>query len=163
LSETDLLQSGAPRDQRVTDKVQSYSPPSRNLVKHSALETLQDKRLLLIDDNADVGTFVSTVARLEGASLVLAATGEDGLKALQQKPCVDLVLLDLSLPGIQGWDVLDEINRQQESERPPVVVFSAYADGTSRERATAMGAIGFISKPVGARDLVEQLKAFLSH
>jgi DNA-binding response OmpR family regulator len=121
---------------------------------------LKGNRILLVEDNADIRAFVSTVARLEGASLVIAATGEEGLTALGQEEHLDLVLLDLNLPGIQGWDVLQEV-KERDAE-PPVVVFSAYTDAPTRERAAEMGAAGFIAKPVGARELVEQLKAFLA-
>jgi DNA-binding response OmpR family regulator len=125
-------------------------------------DTLQGKRLLLIEDSLDIQAFVGTVARLEGAILLLATTGEEGLEALKLEPPVHLVLVDLNLPGIQGWDVLQEINSEAGLERPAVVIFSAFMDEPTRERAAEMGAIGFIAKPVGARDLVEQLEAFLS-
>jgi two-component system cell cycle response regulator DivK len=122
---------------------------------------LHGKRLLLVEDNADIQAFVSTVARLEGADLKTASTGEEGLAALKENGGLDLVLLDLNLPGIQGWDVLEGI-RSEDGSAPRIVVFSAYTDAPTRERAAEMGAIGFIAKPVGARELVEQLKAFLA-
>jgi len=124
--------------------------------------TLQGKQILLIEDNADIQAFVSTVARLEGANLVIAPTGEDGLETLKNQPCLDLVLLDLNLPGVQGWDVLGEMKSKDGSGQLPVVVFSAFTDAPTRERAIEMGAIGFIAKPIGARELVEQLTAFCS-
>jgi len=122
---------------------------------------LDGKRLLLVEDNADIQAFVSTVARLEGADLVTATTGEEGMAAIKEQTDIDLVLLDLNLPGIQGWDVLQEIKSGAAPDRR-VVVFSAYTDGPTRDRANEMGATGFIAKPVGARELVEQLKAYLS-
>ena len=121
---------------------------------------LHGKRLLLVEDNADIQAFVGTVARLEGATLIAASTGEEGLVALKSEAAPDLVLLDLNLPGIQGWDVLEQI--KSEGSNLPVVVFSAYTDTPTRERAAQMGAVGFIAKPVGARELVEQLRAFLA-
>jgi CheY-like chemotaxis protein len=121
---------------------------------------LHGKRLLLVEDNADIQAFVGTVARLEGATLIAASTGEEGLVALKSEAAPDLVLLDLNLPGIQGWDVLEQI--KSEGSNLPVVVFSAYTDTPTRERAAQMGAVGFIAKPVGARELVEQLTAFLT-
>lgn len=123
--------------------------------------SLQGKRLLLVEDNADIQAFVSTVARMEGANLVTASTGEEGLSALRRDTALDLVLLDLNLPGIQGWDVLQEIRSGADPD-PPVVVFSAYTDAPTRTRAAQMGAAGFIAKPVGARELVDQLEAFLT-
>ena len=123
---------------------------------------LHGKSILLVEDNADIQAFVSTVARLEGAELVVAPTGEDGLEALKKQESLDLVLLDLNLPGIQGWDILVDMNSRKEFQQLPVVVFSAFTDAPTRERAAAMGAVGFIAKPVGARELVDQLKVFLS-
>jgi CheY-like chemotaxis protein len=122
---------------------------------------LHGKKLLLIEDNADIQAFVGTVARLEGATLVTASTGEEGLSALKADADHDLVLLDLNLPGIQGWEVLEQMKAPDGSDLP-VVVFSAYTDTPTRERAAQLGASGFIAKPVGARELVEQLKAFLT-
>jgi DNA-binding response OmpR family regulator len=122
---------------------------------------LQGKRLLLVEDNADIRAFVSTVARLEGADIVTVSKGEDGLSTLLAETQVDLVLLDLNLPGIQGWDVLREIGDATDV-KPPVVVFSAYTDAPTRKRVTDMGAIGFIAKPIGARELVSKLETFLS-
>jgi DNA-binding response OmpR family regulator len=123
---------------------------------------LHGKSILLVEDNTDIQAFVSTVARLEGAELVVAPTGEDGLEALKKQESLDLVLLDLNLPGIQGWDILVDMNARKEFQQLPVVVFSAFTDAPTRERAAAMGAVGFIAKPVGARELVDQLKVFLS-
>lgn len=123
--------------------------------------TLYGKQILLIEDSADIQAFVSTVARLEGASVTVASTGEDGLETLKQHSDIDLVLLDVELPGIQGWDVLQEVPSTHHSVPPPVVIFSAYTDAPTRERAAELGAIGFIAKPIGARELVEQLRAYL--
>jgi DNA-binding response OmpR family regulator len=122
---------------------------------------LQGKRFLLVEDNADIQAFVSTVARLEGADIVTASKGEVGLSMLSGQAPLDFVLLDLNLLGIQGWDVLREIGDATDA-RPPVVVFSAYTDAPTQKRAKDMGAVGFIAKPVGARELVSKLEAFLS-
>jgi CheY-like chemotaxis protein len=119
---------------------------------------MKGKRILLIEDNKDIQEFVSTIARLEGAELTVAGTGEDGLAELKRTPPPDVVLLDLNLPGIQGWDVLEELRKEDASL--PVVVFSAFIDADTRERAMRMGANGFISKPVGAREFVQSVTLY---
>ena len=155
-TETKLLQSAFSRDHRVT-----FARHPEWGVSNRMPDGLQGKRLLLVEDNADIQAFVSTVARLEGADIVTASKGEEGLSILSGESQVDLVLLDLNLPGIQGWDVLREIGDATDA-RPPVVVFSAYTDAPTRKRAADMGAMGFIAKPIGARELVNKLEAFLS-
>ena len=124
-------------------------------------QPLQGKKLLLVEDNADIQAFVGTVARLEGATLIAASSGEEGIDTVKNNPDLDLVLLDLNLPGIQGWDVLQDI-RSDASRDLAVVVFSAFTDAPTRKRAEEMGASGFIAKPVGARELVNQLSAYLA-
>ncbi len=121
---------------------------------------LTGKRILLVEDNAEIQKFISTVARLEGIDLATASNGEEALAFLADDSELDLILLDLNLPGIQGWDVLQEISSRTARD-PQVVVFSAYTDVPTRNRAADLGAIGFIAKPVGARQLVKQLEGFL--
>jgi CheY-like chemotaxis protein len=125
---------------------------------------VRGKRILLIEDNEDTRAFVRTVARLEGADLTMAATGEEGLEILNaaEEP-FDLIVLDVNLPGIAGWDVLDDVRQRDfEGEKaPPVVLFTALNDAETSAMAERLGAAGMITKPVGAKDLVEQLKKYL--
>lgn len=122
---------------------------------------MHGKRVLLIDDNADILAFVSLIARMEGIDLIPAVSGEDGIVAYEKSGPIDLVLLDVNLPGIQGWDVLEHI--AGGAATPPVVlVFTAFADGETRKRAISMGAADVVQKPIGARELVEILRRHLS-
>lgn len=79
-----------------------------------------------------------------------AACGEDALIVLMQKQ-VDLVLLDLTMPGLSGYDVLAEMRKKNLTV--PVVVISADVQRLARERVIALGAIDFIAKPVNAEAL----------
>lgn len=119
-----------------------------------------DKLMLLIEDNPDSKAFVSIIARMEGISLTTADSGEDGIAAYDRSGPFDLVLLDINLPGIPGWDVLQHI-RGESSAPPPVLVFTALADNETRERAVSMGAAAVVQKPIGARELVEILRRYV--
>jgi DNA-binding response OmpR family regulator len=124
---------------------------------------VRGKRILLIEDNEDTRAFVRTVARLEGADLTMASTGEEGLAVLSaaEEP-FDLIVLDVNLPGIAGWDVLDDVRQRDfDGEAPPVVLFTALNDSETSAMAERLGAAGMITKPVGAKDLVDQLKKYL--
>lgn len=121
---------------------------------------LSGKVLLLVEDSPDVQSFVGTIARLEGAELVVASTGEEGLEHLESGKKFDLLILDLNLPGIQGWDIITSIRDEQRTE-PPILVFSAFIDSETQERVAAMGAAGFMGKPIGAREFVETVNKYL--
>jgi len=122
---------------------------------------MREKSILLVEDNRDIQVFVGTIARLEGANLRIAASGEEALQLLDARVHFDLILLDLNLPGVSGWDVLSRARSAPESDDTPVVVFSAHIDAATRERAQALGASGFLLKPIGAREFVEAINAFL--
>ncbi len=123
---------------------------------------VRGKRILLIDDDRDVQRFVSGVLALEGAHFSGEATGEEGLARLRSSDRFDLVLLDLSLPGMSGWDVLSAYTMGVGAPgHAPVVIFTGEF-GVALERSMEMGAAGHILKPVGARELVERIDSFLS-
>ncbi len=86
----------------------------------------------------------------EQAVCLEAACGEDALAILAQKN-VDLVLLDLTMPGLSGYDVLAEMRKRNLTV--PVVVISADVQRLARERVIELGAIAFIAKPVSAEAL----------
>jgi DNA-binding response OmpR family regulator len=98
------------------------------------------------------------VLSLEGAEPVIAGDGAAALAFLREG-CADLVVLDLSLPGISGWDVLETARR--ETMTCPFVILTASAGQASRERALDMGAIEYLVKPIGARELVSALERYL--
>lgn len=98
-------------------------------------------RALVVDDEKDVKDFVSLV--LEDGGFAVDCAG-DGFEALDKIAAThpDVVVLDLMLPGIDGWGVLHRLRRLPHA--PPVVILSAYADGA---RALKAGAAACLSKP----------------
>jgi len=114
--------------------------------------------LLVVDDSKSSRQInIAHVRDLFGAQVVCieADSGEDALKTLTERK-IDLVLLDLTMPGISGYDVLAEL--RQRHLTVPVIVISADIQRLAKERVAALGAIGFIEKPVRA----EALRAMLT-
>jgi two-component system response regulator TctD len=120
---------------------------------------VRGKRILLVEDDENVQRFVSRLMELEGASLSVSGTAEDG-EALLEAGHFDLVIVDINLPGRSGWDLLQEAKGR--GTPCPMVVFTASVNPEYEQRALSLGAAGFITKPVGARELVERLKTFLA-
>jgi DNA-binding response OmpR family regulator len=119
---------------------------------------VRGKRILLVEDDEDVQRFVSRLMELEGATLSVSGTAEDGEQLLVDEQ-FDLVILDINLPGRSGWDLLQEAKGRRIA--CPIVVFTASVNPENEQRALNLGAAGFITKPVGARELVDRLKTFL--
>lgn len=114
--------------------------------------------LLVVDDSKSSRQVnVALVRDLCGAQVICieAASGEDALAVLARQQ-IDLLLLDLTMPGISGYDVLAELRRQHSTV--PVIVISADIQKLAKERVAALGAIGFIEKPVSP----EALRAMLT-
>ncbi len=89
---------------------------------------------------------------LEGYHVLQAGDGEEGMR-LARESRVALVLLDLRLPGISGWVVLEQIKSNPELSAVPVIVFTASAGVPQKERALSMGAANYLVKPLSATRL----------
>ena len=105
--------------------------------------------VLVIEDEVDVRKFASRVLTLEGFTVLETDNGEQGLKLVRKNKCA-LVLLDLRLPGRDGWFVLKKMKEDPALRDVPVIVFTASAGIPQRERALRMGAVDYLIKPLSA-------------
>ena len=119
------------------------------------------KTVLVIDDDADILRFVSRVLELEGYAVLQANNGDEGLRLAREKKC-HLVLLDLRMPGRDGWSVLEEIVADSKLCTVPVIVLTASAHKVEEERAYSMGAQGYSVKPLSAASLRERVSQALA-
>jgi adenylate cyclase len=116
--------------------------------------------ILIIEDEDDIRTFASRVLELEGYRVLQASDGDEGLK-LARGNQVALVLLDLRLPGRDGWAVLSQMKDDPELSSIPVVVFTASAGVPQQSRALAGGAADYLVKPLSATSLREPIARIL--
>ena len=118
------------------------------------------KTVLIIEDEIDIQNFVSRVLELEGYQVLKANEGERGMEIMRENP-VALVLLDLRLPGRDGWSVLHEIRRNAELSKIPVIVLTAIADTLQKRRTLRMGATKYLIKPMSAHSLTRTVANIL--
>ena len=114
------------------------------------------KKVLVIEDDTDVRSFASRVLELEGYRVLQAENGDEGLK-LARKIQIDLVLLDLRLPGLDGWSVLEQLKSEPKLASIPVVVFTASVAVSQQTRALAAGAADYLVKPLSASSLLKMV------
>jgi two-component system KDP operon response regulator KdpE len=117
-------------------------------------------RVLVIDDEPAIRRFLRTSLTAQGYSLLEAEDGETGL-AMLQRNAVDVLVLDLGLPGISGLDVLKELRDGHSSV--PVIVLSSRDDETGKVTALDMGADDYVTKPFGMDELLARIRAAVRH
>jgi DNA-binding response OmpR family regulator len=112
----------------------------------------KEKTVLIIEDEVDIRSFIARVLELEGYNVLEASDGTRGMEIIRENK-IALVLLDLRLPGPDGWSVLREIKHNPELAGIPVVVITAIAETIQRKKTLRMGATSYLVKPLSARSL----------
>lgn len=116
------------------------------------------KRILIIEDDKSIAELERDYLEIEGFSVVIALSGNDGLnKALKEE--VDLVLLDLMLPGIDGFQICKAIRTEKDI---PILMVSAKKEDIDKIRGLGLGADDYIVKPFSPSELVARVKAHIS-
>ena len=113
--------------------------------------------ILAVDDEIRILQLLRTTLQLAGYRVLTASTGTEGLQMAQQ-PDVDMVLLDLGLPGLNGFDVLARLRQVSDV---PVIIVTAWEEEDNKVRGLEMGADDYLTKPFGRRDLLARIQAVL--
>ena len=117
------------------------------------------RRVLLIEDDTDIGEAISYQLEKVGLQVKVAKTGEEGLEAVRRG--VDLVLLDLNLPGMDGLEVCRMIRKQTTTAHVPIIIVSARADEVDRVLGLEMGADDYMVKPFSLKELAARCRVAL--
>jgi len=117
------------------------------------MDTATATRVLVVDDEPQVVWMLRFSLEAEGYQTFSARDGRAALEEIRQhRP--SLVLLDIMMPVMDGWSVMEELRLLPEGERPRVIVVSARASMRDREKAAELGADAFIPKPFNVDDLL---------
>jgi DNA-binding response OmpR family regulator len=117
------------------------------------------RRVLLIEDDGDIAEAIGYQLEKVGLQVKVAKTGEEGLEAVRRG--VDLVLLDLNLPGMDGLEVCRLIRRQTTTAHLPIIIVSARADEVDRVLGLEMGADDYVVKPFSLKELAARCRVAL--
>ncbi|MBA4118956.1 MAG: two-component system response regulator [Candidatus Puniceispirillum sp.] len=118
-------------------------------------------RILLVEDNEMNRDMLSRRLVRQGYEVLLAFDGEEGVaKTIQEKP--DLVLMDMSLPKMDGWQATRVLKSQEETRTIPVIALTAHAMVEDREKALEAGCDDFDTKPIELERLLNKMKALIS-
>jgi DNA-binding response OmpR family regulator len=114
-------------------------------------------RILAVDDEADTRRFLTDLLTQEGHEVSTASTGLEALVVIQIHP-FDVVLLDLMMPGVDGFQVIRMITDHWVNRRVPVVIMSSRRDAHSRSFARIFGCVQYLDKPFKPEALLEVLR-----
>ena len=118
------------------------------------------KRVLVVEDNSDNRILITDILESLDYEVIVAEDGELGVKmAGEVNP--DLILMDLSLPKMDGWTATSKIKSQEHLAQIPVIALTAHAMVGDRERAIEAGCDDYITKPIDLRALATMLQQYL--
>ena len=117
-------------------------------------------RVLVIDDEAPIRLLCRVNLEAEGMQVLEAADGPSGLaKARAEKP--DIVLLDVMMPGLDGWGVAERMLEGEETQRIPIIFLTARAEFRDRARGLDIGGVDYITKPFNPVELAPLVRNLL--
>ncbi|TCK28561.1 response regulator receiver domain-containing protein [Ancylobacter aquaticus] len=117
-------------------------------------------KILLVEDNEMNRDMLSRRLARNGFEVVIAVNGQEGVDlALSEKPA--LILMDMSLPVLDGWEATRQVKANPETAGIPVIALTAHAMASDREQAMAAGCDDFDTKPVELPRLLEKIKTRL--
>lgn len=119
--------------------------------------TEQQRKILVVDDEEAVRRFLQRILEDAGYDVITAANGQKALDKVSQFD-IDLVLLDIKMPGIDGFEVLERIRQHSNI---PVIMVSALGEVASTESSLGLGADDYVTKPFSTRELLARIQVKL--
>jgi DNA-binding response OmpR family regulator len=119
------------------------------------------KRVLVVDDEPNIVVSLRFLMEREGFQVEVAATGEAAVAALARQPA-DLVLLDVMMPELDGFEVCQRIRANPAWRATKIVMLTAKGREVERDKGMALGADAYVTKPFSTRDLVTRVKQMLA-
>lgn len=117
-------------------------------------------KVLVVDDEPNIVLSLEFLMEQAGFEVVTAEDGEQALARVKDDQ-PDLLLLDISLPGISGFDVLERLRSEEATAQLPIIMLTAHGRDVEREKGMALGADDYITKPFSTQSLVEKVKILL--
>ncbi len=144
-------------------EVEKIDAAKRNVLieLHDPAKVLAGKKVLIVDD--DIRNIFALTSVLERQNMVIhsAETGRDAIETAQAAPDIDIVLMDIMMPEMDGLDTMRAIRKNSAFKNLPIVAVTAKAMKGDREKCIEAGAWDYLSKPVDTEQMLSVLKAWL--
>lgn len=125
-------------------------------------KSADDYTILVVDDSEDMRVLLYQLLHDEGYTVLQAEDGQEALQeATEHHP--DLILMDMSLPGMNGWEVVQRLRNMQKYRDTPIIAVTAHTTAADEERSLAAGCTMHINKPFDILALLEYVGGLLDH
>jgi len=128
---------------------------------HNSSRVLEGKKALIVDDDMRNIFALSTVLHDQGMNMVSANNGREAIRLVKQEPDIDIVLMDIMMPEMDGITTMQEIRKLPEKKDLPIIAVTAKAMKGDREKCIRAGAWDYLSKPVDTIHLLAVLRGWL--
>ncbi|MGO9432292.1 response regulator [Rhodoblastus sp.] len=122
---------------------------------------LDGRRILLVEDDVRNIFSLTAVLEREGAVVIVARNGIEALSRLDRGPSIDLILMDIMMPEMDGFEAMREIRKRNASKSPPIIALTAKAMADDRQQCLAAGANDYIAKPIDVEKLLSLIRVWL--
>jgi CheY-like chemotaxis protein len=145
-------------------RVESRLPSEKRKILqqlHSADDVFEGKRVLIVDDDVRNVFALASVLESRGMQVLFAENGADALRTLEDESDIDLVVMDIMMPELDGYETISRIRAQPQFESLPIISLTAKAMKGDREKSIAAGASDYITKPVDNDKLLSLMRVWL--
>ncbi len=145
-------------------RVESRLPEEKRKILqqlHSADAVFEGRKVLIVDDDVRNVFALASVLESRGMHALYAENGIDGIRMLEQESDIDVVLMDIMMPELDGYEAIQRIRAMPQFESLPIISLTAKAMKGDREKSIAAGASDYITKPVDTDKLVSLLRVWL--
>jgi signal transduction histidine kinase/CheY-like chemotaxis protein/HAMP domain-containing protein len=145
-------------------RVEAHLPEVKKRILRQIHETdpvLAGRKVLIVDDDLRNIFALTTILEYHQMQVVAAENGRDGIETLRQTPGIDIVLMDIMMPEMDGYETIRAIRRMEPFQVLPIIALTAKAMKGDREKCIEAGASDYIAKPVNGEQLVSLLRVWL--
>jgi CheY-like chemotaxis protein len=128
---------------------------------HDSAEVLRGRKVLVVDDDARNIFALTSVLENQEMNVLSATSGQSAIDVIQNNPDLNIVLMDIMMPDMDGYETMREIRRKPELHTLPIVALTAKAMKGDREKCLDAGASDYIAKPVNTDQLLSLMKVWL--
>jgi CheY-like chemotaxis protein len=143
--------------------VNDLPPSQRGMLErlHRSNEDLVDKIVLVVDDDVRNIFALSSLLERHGMRVLTASTGREAIAVLESTPNLAVTLMDIMMPGMDGYETIRAIRQNQAFRRLPIIALTAKAMKGDREKCLEAGASDYLAKPVNTDQLLSALRLWL--
>ena len=121
---------------------------------------MERKKILIVDDNEKNRYLISFILEKNGIGVVTANDGFEGVEAAR-KQRVDLVIMDIKMPKMDGYEATREIRKLEDYQSVPIIALTSYAMAEDKKKALEAGCDGYIAKPINPETFMDEIRKYL--